>query len=72
MTRRAHRFAPNPQEGEFPRLNLNSREDAQRLWSAERESMQETLRRQKEEMMEDKKWLEKEEKLLVGTRTLLV
>lgn len=36
------------------------------MWSAERESMQETLQRQKEEMKEDKKWLEKEEKLLVG------
>ncbi|XP_011489678.1 protein-tyrosine kinase 2-beta isoform X1 [Oryzias latipes] len=51
-------------EGEFSRLSLNSREDAQRMWSAERESMQETLQRQKEEMREDKKWLEKEEKLL--------
>lgn len=30
--------------------------------------MQHTLRRQKEQMMEDKKWLEKEEKLLVGNR----
>lgn len=33
--------------------------------------MQDTLRRQKEQMMEDKKWLQKEEKLLVGNRASL-
>lgn len=33
--------------------------------------MQDTLRRQKEQMMEDKKWLEKEERLLVGSRASL-
>lgn len=33
--------------------------------------MQETLRRQKEQMMEDKKWLAKEERLLVGSRASL-
>lgn len=33
--------------------------------------MQDTLRRQKAEMMEDKKWLQMEEKLLVGNRASL-
>lgn len=51
-------------EGEFRRLEPSSREDVQRMWQRERQHMQDTLRRQKEEMMEDKKWLEKEEKLL--------
>lgn len=51
-------------EGEFLRMEPNSREDVQRMWQRERQHMQDTLRRQKEEMMEDKKWLEKEEKLL--------
>lgn len=40
-------------------------EDAQRLWQVEKERMQETIRKQKDEMVEDKQWLEKEEKLLV-------
>uniref|UniRef100_A0A8C2FKY6 non-specific protein-tyrosine kinase n=1 Tax=Cyprinus carpio TaxID=7962 RepID=A0A8C2FKY6_CYPCA len=43
----------------------SSFEDAQRLWEMERQCVQETLRRQKQEMLEDNKWLEKEEKLLV-------
>ncbi|XP_052436616.1 protein-tyrosine kinase 2-beta [Carassius gibelio] len=55
-----------------PRLHLqeqgfrepSSKEDAQRLWEMERQCMQDTLRRQKQEMLEDNKWLEKEEKLL--------
>lgn len=51
-------------EGEFLRMEPNSREDVQRMWQRERQHMHDTLRRQKEEMMEDKKWLEKEEKLL--------
>ncbi|XP_028252801.1 protein tyrosine kinase 2 beta, b isoform X2 [Parambassis ranga] len=51
-------------EGEFLRAEPNSMEDAQRLWQRERQNMQDTLRMQKEQMMEDKKWLEKEEKLL--------
>ncbi|XP_033998793.1 protein tyrosine kinase 2 beta, b isoform X2 [Trematomus bernacchii] len=51
-------------EGEFFRVEPNSREDAARLWQRERQDMQHTLRRQKEQMMEDEKWLEKEEKLL--------
>ncbi|XP_051264818.1 protein tyrosine kinase 2 beta, b [Dicentrarchus labrax] len=51
-------------EGEFLRVEANSREDAQRLWQRERHHMQDTLRQQKEQMMEDKKWLEKEERLL--------
>uniref|UniRef100_A0A671N196 non-specific protein-tyrosine kinase n=1 Tax=Sinocyclocheilus anshuiensis TaxID=1608454 RepID=A0A671N196_9TELE len=45
-------------------LEPNSKEDAQRLWEMERQCVQETLRRQKQEMLEDNKWLEKEEKLL--------
>ncbi|XP_058604557.1 protein-tyrosine kinase 2-beta isoform X2 [Onychostoma macrolepis] len=45
-------------------LEPNSKEDAQRLWEMERQRVQETLRRQKQEMLEDNKWLEKEEKLL--------
>lgn len=51
-------------ESEFLRMEPNNREDAQRLWQRERQHMQDTLRRQKEQMMEDKKWLEKEERLL--------
>ncbi|XP_041815245.1 protein tyrosine kinase 2 beta, b isoform X2 [Chelmon rostratus] len=58
-------------ESEFLRVEANSREDAQRLWQRERQHMQDTLRRQKEQMMEDKKWLEKEERLLVGSRASL-
>ncbi|KAI3364333.1 hypothetical protein L3Q82_011136 [Scortum barcoo] len=59
-------------EGEFlTRLEPNSREDAQRLWQRERQHMQDTLRQQKEQMMEDKKWLKKEERLLVGNRASL-
>lgn len=56
------------QESQFPRLEPKSKDDAQRLWQMERESMQDTLRQQKEQMKEDKKWLEKEERLLVGNR----
>ncbi|XP_017282790.1 protein tyrosine kinase 2 beta, b [Kryptolebias marmoratus] len=51
-------------EGEFLRVEPNSKEDAQRLWQRERQFMQDTLRQQKEQMMEDKKWLEQEERLL--------
>ncbi|KAM3602975.1 uncharacterized protein V6R79_014295 [Siganus canaliculatus] len=51
-------------EGEFVRVEANSKEDAQRLWQKERQHIQDTLRQQKEQMMEDKKWLEKEERLL--------
>uniref|UniRef100_A0A671V6Q1 non-specific protein-tyrosine kinase n=1 Tax=Sparus aurata TaxID=8175 RepID=A0A671V6Q1_SPAAU len=51
-------------EGEFVRVEANSKEDAQRLWQRERQHMQDTLRQQKEQMMEDKKWLAKEERLL--------
>uniref|UniRef100_A0A672TGC9 non-specific protein-tyrosine kinase n=1 Tax=Sinocyclocheilus grahami TaxID=75366 RepID=A0A672TGC9_SINGR len=52
-------------------LEPNSKEDAQRLWEMERQCVQETLRRQKQEMLEDNKWLEKEEKLLVSHHCLL-
>uniref|UniRef100_A0A671VAX3 non-specific protein-tyrosine kinase n=1 Tax=Sparus aurata TaxID=8175 RepID=A0A671VAX3_SPAAU len=58
-------------EGEFVRVEANSKEDAQRLWQRERQHMQDTLRQQKEQMMEDKKWLAKEERLLVGSRASL-
>lgn len=52
------------QEGEFPRLEASSREDAQRLW---RQRQQDTMRQQKEQMKQDEKWLEMEERLLVGS-----
>uniref|UniRef100_A0A8C1TEW5 non-specific protein-tyrosine kinase n=1 Tax=Cyprinus carpio TaxID=7962 RepID=A0A8C1TEW5_CYPCA len=59
---------PSPRRGSMGDrgfLEPNSKEDAQRLWEMERQCVQETLRRQKQEMLEDNKWLEKEEKLLV-------
>uniref|UniRef100_A0A4W4F958 non-specific protein-tyrosine kinase n=1 Tax=Electrophorus electricus TaxID=8005 RepID=A0A4W4F958_ELEEL len=46
-------------------LEPSSKENTQHLWELERQHMQETLRRQKQEMLEDNQWLEKEEKLLV-------
>ncbi|TSO25140.1 Protein-tyrosine kinase 2-beta [Bagarius yarrelli] len=39
-------------------------EDAQRLWELDKQHMEETLRRQKQEMLVDSQWLEKKEKLL--------
>ncbi|XP_062267279.1 protein tyrosine kinase 2 beta, b isoform X2 [Platichthys flesus] len=51
-------------ENEFPRVEPNSREDAQRLWQREKRHMQDTLRQQKAQMMEDEMWLQQEEKLL--------
>uniref|UniRef100_A0A8C1ZGZ4 non-specific protein-tyrosine kinase n=1 Tax=Cyprinus carpio TaxID=7962 RepID=A0A8C1ZGZ4_CYPCA len=59
---------PSPRRGNMERgfLEPNSKEDAQRLWEMERQCMQDTLRRQKQEMLEDNKWLEKEERLLVS------
>ncbi|XP_068433875.1 protein tyrosine kinase 2 beta, b isoform X2 [Clinocottus analis] len=51
-------------EGEFFRVEPKTREDVTRLWQEEKQHMQNTLRRQKEQMKEDKKWLEKEERLL--------
>lgn len=59
------------QEGEFLRVEATSKEDAQRLWQRERRQLQETLQRQKEQMMEDNEWLAKEERLLVGSRASL-
>ncbi|XP_018590783.1 protein tyrosine kinase 2 beta, b isoform X2 [Scleropages formosus] len=50
-------------EGELI-IEPSSKEDAQRLWEMERLRMQETLKRQKQEMLEDNMWLEKEKKLL--------
>ncbi|XP_022623075.1 protein-tyrosine kinase 2-beta-like isoform X2 [Seriola dumerili] len=58
-------------ENEFPRVEPNSKEDAQRLWQREKRNMQDTLRQQKAQMMEDNKWLQKKEKLLVGNRASL-
>ncbi|XP_064847809.1 protein-tyrosine kinase 2-beta-like isoform X1 [Oncorhynchus masou masou] len=55
-------------EGQFI-VEPSSKEDAQRLWQMERERMQETMRQQKQQMMEDNKWLTKEERLLVGNIT---
>uniref|UniRef100_A0A8D3E099 non-specific protein-tyrosine kinase n=1 Tax=Scophthalmus maximus TaxID=52904 RepID=A0A8D3E099_SCOMX len=60
-----------PPKNEFPRLEPNSREDAQRLWQREKQKRQDTIRQQKAEMMEDNVWLQKEEKLLVGNRASL-
>ncbi|XP_046711128.1 protein-tyrosine kinase 2-beta isoform X2 [Silurus meridionalis] len=63
--------------GEFntinPRLHNQERafgfepssvEDAQRLWELDKQRMEETLRRQKMEMLADSQWLENKEKLL--------
>ncbi|XP_030628021.1 protein tyrosine kinase 2 beta, b [Chanos chanos] len=50
-------------EGEFT-FGPSSKEDAQRLWQVEKQRMQDTMKRQREAMMEDKEWLEKEERLL--------
>ncbi|XP_066566613.1 protein tyrosine kinase 2 beta, b isoform X2 [Amia ocellicauda] len=50
-------------EGELINEPL-SKEDAQKLWEMEKTRLQETLKKQKQEMVEDNKWLEKEEKLL--------
>uniref|UniRef100_A0A8C7K1C3 non-specific protein-tyrosine kinase n=1 Tax=Oncorhynchus kisutch TaxID=8019 RepID=A0A8C7K1C3_ONCKI len=58
---------PPPKEGEFI-VEPSSKEDAQRLWQMERERMQETMRQQKQQMMEDNKWLTKEERLLWLTK----
>ncbi|XP_065819695.1 protein tyrosine kinase 2 beta, b isoform X1 [Labrus bergylta] len=66
--------SPRPRsmgEGGFLRLEANSREDAQRLWQHDRQNMQNTLRQQKVQMMEDEKWLEMEERLLVRNRASL-
>lgn len=52
-------------------MEPNSYEDAQRLWQREKLNLQDTLRQQKAEMMEDEKWLKNEKKLLVGNRTSL-
>uniref|UniRef100_A0A3Q2WRC2 non-specific protein-tyrosine kinase n=1 Tax=Haplochromis burtoni TaxID=8153 RepID=A0A3Q2WRC2_HAPBU len=57
-----------PPKNEFFRVERNTGEDAQLLWQREKHQIHETLRKQKEQMMEDKKWLKKEERLLVGNR----
>ncbi|XP_067844587.1 protein-tyrosine kinase 2-beta isoform X2 [Heptranchias perlo] len=46
---------------------INSKEEAQKLWEVEQAKLQEKIRQQQREMLEDKKWLEKEEKLLALT-----
>ncbi|XP_017332010.1 protein-tyrosine kinase 2-beta isoform X2 [Ictalurus punctatus] len=45
----------------------SSVEDAQRLWELDKQRMEETLRRQKQEMLADSQWLETKEKLLDPT-----
>lgn len=51
-------------ENEFFRVERNTGEDSQLLWQREKHQIHETLRKQKEQMMEDKKWLKQEERLL--------
>uniref|UniRef100_A0A669CCI0 non-specific protein-tyrosine kinase n=1 Tax=Oreochromis niloticus TaxID=8128 RepID=A0A669CCI0_ORENI len=51
-----------------PSVERNTGEDSQLLWQREKHQIHETLRKQKEQMMEDKKWLKQEERLLVGNR----
>lgn len=46
----------------------SSVEDAQRLWELDKQRMEETLRRQKQEMLADSQWLETKEKLLVSKK----
>ncbi|MGH0176033.1 UNVERIFIED_CONTAM: hypothetical protein FKN15_072563 [Acipenser sinensis] len=41
-----------------------SKEDAQRMWEIEKAKLQATLKKQKQDMVEDNKWLEKNEKQL--------
>uniref|UniRef100_A0A8C5C6X8 non-specific protein-tyrosine kinase n=1 Tax=Gadus morhua TaxID=8049 RepID=A0A8C5C6X8_GADMO len=67
-TNRSSCSSPLRQEGEFPRVEASSKEEAQRLWQQERDHRHDTLRRQKREMAEDEQWLEKEERLLVRNR----
>ncbi|XP_051868619.1 protein-tyrosine kinase 2-beta isoform X2 [Pristis pectinata] len=43
---------------------INSKEDAQKLWEMEQAKLQEKIRQQQWEMAQDREWLEKEEKLL--------
>ncbi|XP_066533274.1 protein tyrosine kinase 2 beta, b [Hoplias malabaricus] len=50
-------------EGEF-NVGPSSMEDAQRLWQAEKQRMQETIKKQKEDMLLDKSWLDQEVKHL--------
>ena len=46
---------------------LEGEADERQAW--ERERVEDTLRRQKQEMQNDKRWLEQEERLLVRTHT---
>ncbi|KAJ8409155.1 hypothetical protein AAFF_G00241760 [Aldrovandia affinis] len=50
-------------EGELI-IEPSSKEDAKTLWEMEKMRMQQTLKMQKQQMVEDNKWLEKEERLL--------
>ncbi|KAJ8008671.1 hypothetical protein DPEC_G00080840 [Dallia pectoralis] len=50
----------------------SSKEDAQRLWQLERERIEETMNRQKQQMMEDSKWLSQEEQLDSEPESVLV
>ncbi|XP_041107099.1 protein-tyrosine kinase 2-beta-like isoform X2 [Polyodon spathula] len=51
------------QEADFT-FEPTSKEDAQRLWEIENSKLQATLKKQKQDMVEDNKWLEKNEKQL--------
>uniref|UniRef100_A0A8B9KTD2 non-specific protein-tyrosine kinase n=1 Tax=Astyanax mexicanus TaxID=7994 RepID=A0A8B9KTD2_ASTMX len=56
--------------GEEFSVGPSSMEDAQRLWQAEKQRMQDTIKKQKEDMVDDKHWLDKEEKLLVRRNSI--
>lgn len=55
----------------FP-FEPSSVEDAQRLWEMDKQRMDDTLRRQKQEMMADSQWLENKEKLLVSEKNIIL
>uniref|UniRef100_A0A8C9T199 non-specific protein-tyrosine kinase n=1 Tax=Scleropages formosus TaxID=113540 RepID=A0A8C9T199_SCLFO len=54
-------------EGEFS-FEAHSREDTQRMWELEKLRILKTLKTQRDEMLEDNKWLEKEQKQMVRTQ----
>ncbi|XP_018608560.2 protein-tyrosine kinase 2-beta [Scleropages formosus] len=53
-------------EGEFS-FEAHSREDTQRMWELEKLRILKTLKTQRDEMLEDNKWLEKEQKQMDPT-----
>ncbi|KPP67978.1 protein-tyrosine kinase 2-beta-like [Scleropages formosus] len=54
-------------EGEFS-FEAHSKEDTQRMWELEKLRILKTLKTQRDEMLEDNKWLEKEQKQMVRTQ----